>query len=82
MPAEDLLEGGEEQRGDTEVETSSQACWPLAQPSVYTPSGKEYSKVLIELESGGIYKSSAGGRGKDCCRATANAFGSGVVITH
>ncbi|OAE27582.1 hypothetical protein AXG93_2779s1320 [Marchantia polymorpha subsp. ruderalis] len=43
---EDSMEEGEEQGADTEVEISNHGHRPPRQSSVYTPSGKEYSKVL------------------------------------
>ncbi|OAE18392.1 hypothetical protein AXG93_3632s1000 [Marchantia polymorpha subsp. ruderalis] len=49
LPAKDTQEEGEEQGGDTEVETSNEGCWPPRQPPVYTPLTKEYSQVLAEL---------------------------------
>lgn len=43
------MKEGEEQGGDTEVETSSQGRRTPRQPTLYTPSGKEYLEVSAEV---------------------------------
>lgn len=49
VPAEYPLEEGEEQGGETKIETSSHGRWLSRQPPVYTSLGKEYSEVPAEL---------------------------------
>lgn len=81
-------EVGEEQGGDTEVENSSQGRRTSRQPLVYTPSGKEYSKVTIELAKKAVDPNSVEKLidqvveyvGRTVCGATANVFGSCVFV--
>lgn len=49
MPMDDTLEEGEEQGGDTKVQTLSQGRRPSGQPPVYTPLDEESSEVPAEL---------------------------------
>ncbi|OAE19090.1 hypothetical protein AXG93_2062s1010 [Marchantia polymorpha subsp. ruderalis] len=80
---------GEEQGGDTEVETSSQSLSPSEQPFVTLtedkkPSGKKTSDVPAKLAETAVepidqvvtYRSSGGGRGEYHCGATGDACGS------